>query len=88
MSYETDPHCVICEQAVDLTESKADEYGQAVHEDCYVSRLVSQKVHARADCDHLLRIQTGERMPFLVRRIDDLSRVVPTPHRVHGGFWY
>ena len=31
------PHCAICKQNVNLTESKTDEYGQAVHEDCYVS---------------------------------------------------
>jgi hypothetical protein len=37
------PRCVICKQAVDLTESKTDEQGQAVHEDCYVSTLVSPK---------------------------------------------
>jgi hypothetical protein len=42
MSYESWlPRCVICKQAVDLTESKTDEHGQAVHEDCYVSVLLS-----------------------------------------------
>jgi hypothetical protein len=35
--------CVICKKAVDLTESKTDEYGQAVHELCYVSMLKSPK---------------------------------------------
>ena len=34
MSYE--PRCTICGDAVDLIESKTDEYGQAVHENCYV----------------------------------------------------
>jgi hypothetical protein len=29
--------------AVFLTESKIDEHGQAVHEDCYVSMLISPK---------------------------------------------
>jgi hypothetical protein len=44
MSYEAwRPHCAICQQSVDLTESKADEYGRAVHENCYVSMLVSKK---------------------------------------------
>ncbi len=35
------PRCVICMKFVDLTESKTDEHGQAVHEDCYVSMLLS-----------------------------------------------
>jgi hypothetical protein len=35
------PRCVICKRAVDLTESKTDEHGQAVHEECYVSMIVS-----------------------------------------------
>ena len=37
------PRCAICKQSVNLTESKADEYGRAVHENCYVSMLVSKK---------------------------------------------
>ena len=44
MSYEAwRPRCSICQQSVNLTESKADEYGRAVHENCYVSMLVSKK---------------------------------------------
>jgi hypothetical protein len=34
MSYE--PYCAICEQPVNLEESKTDEHGHAVHENCYV----------------------------------------------------
>jgi|KBSMisStaDraftv2_1062788.scaffolds.fasta_scaffold1871399_2 hypothetical protein len=34
MSYE--PRCTICREPVNLTESKTDENGQAVHENCYV----------------------------------------------------
>jgi hypothetical protein len=42
MSYESWlPRCVICRKAVDLTESKTDEHGQAVHEDCYPRMLIS-----------------------------------------------
>ena len=33
------PECVICKEPVSLEQSKADERGQAVHEDCYVSQL-------------------------------------------------
>ena len=44
MSYEAwRPRCAICKQSVDLTESKADEYGRAVQENCYVSMLLSKK---------------------------------------------
>jgi hypothetical protein len=32
------PECAICKESVTLEESKADENGQATHEDCYVSR--------------------------------------------------
>jgi hypothetical protein len=89
MSYDgLPPHCAICKEAVNLTESKADEYGQAVHEDCYVSMFVSKKVDAQGGCDHPSRIQAGQQMPFLVRYSDDLSQVLPMPHRAHGGFWY
>jgi hypothetical protein len=34
MSYE--PRCAICEQPVNLEESKTEEHGHAVHENCYV----------------------------------------------------
>jgi hypothetical protein len=37
------PQCSICKQSVNLEQSKADQYGSAVHEDCYVSLLVSEK---------------------------------------------
>jgi hypothetical protein len=37
---EPPARCHICDRAVPLETSKADEYGRAVHEDCYVDRLV------------------------------------------------
>jgi hypothetical protein len=37
------PQCVICRESVQLEESKADERGQAIHEECYVSKLVGKK---------------------------------------------
>jgi hypothetical protein len=44
MSYEGWlPRCAICKQSVNLSESKADEYGRAVHQNCYVSMLVQKK---------------------------------------------
>jgi hypothetical protein len=82
------PHCAICKQAVNLTESKTDEYGQAVHEDCYVSMAAQKKVHACADYDHPPSSQTNQRMLSDVRHSDDLSRALPTPERIQGGSWY
>jgi hypothetical protein len=32
------PECAICKESVSLDESNADEHGQAVHEECYVSK--------------------------------------------------
>ncbi len=41
MSYQNwRPRCAICQQSVDLTESKTDECGRAVHENCYISLLI------------------------------------------------
>lgn len=37
---EPPARCHICDRAVPLETSKADEYGRAVHEDCYVDLLV------------------------------------------------
>jgi hypothetical protein len=31
--------CWICGKAVTLEDCKVDEYGMAVHEDCYVAKL-------------------------------------------------
>ncbi len=49
--------CHICDRAVPLETSKADEYGRAVHEDCYVDRLVlnSQVLNSQAAQPILLR---------------------------------
>jgi hypothetical protein len=37
------PQCAICKQSVNLEQSKTDENGSAVHEDCYVSLFISTK---------------------------------------------
>jgi|HubBroStandDraft_6_1064221.scaffolds.fasta_scaffold04708_6 hypothetical protein len=43
MSYEGWlPRCIICKQSVNLEQSKTDEHGRPVHENCYVSLLSSQ----------------------------------------------
>lgn len=42
------PRCAICRQTVSLEDCKANEYGQAIHEHCYVTHLVgSQKKRTR-----------------------------------------
>jgi hypothetical protein len=40
---EWSPECAICRKSVKLEESKADEYGQAVHEACYVAKITEKK---------------------------------------------
>jgi len=41
------PVCAICKEAVKLEESKTDENGQAIHEECYVSSLTTRKLNLR-----------------------------------------
>jgi hypothetical protein len=36
------PNCCVCKEPVFLERSKTDEYGQAVHEECYVLRVRSK----------------------------------------------
>jgi hypothetical protein len=36
------PTCSICGNAVSLENCKIDEYGQAVHENCYVAKIAPQ----------------------------------------------
>jgi hypothetical protein len=35
--------CVICKKSVKLEDCKCNEFGQAVHEDCYVRMLIEKK---------------------------------------------
>jgi hypothetical protein len=44
------PECVICQRSVELEESKTDEHGQAIHEECYVSKLMSKKPTSMFRC--------------------------------------
>ncbi|GEM_PF-2145079 len=37
------PRCAICRNSVNLAVSKTDEYGRAVHENCYVWSLLSKR---------------------------------------------
>ena len=45
MSYT--PICSICKEPVTLEDSKSDEHGQAVHENCYVWIVESRKPRRR-----------------------------------------
>jgi hypothetical protein len=41
MSTPLEFHCVLCNKPVDLmTDTVADEMGQAVHQQCYVSKII------------------------------------------------
>jgi hypothetical protein len=42
------PECVICRETVKLEESHANEDGQTVHEECYVSDLLGNELRFRA----------------------------------------
>jgi len=35
---QTEHNCVICNKPVDLKTTKTNDYGEAVHEECYVLR--------------------------------------------------
>jgi hypothetical protein len=37
------PTCSICSKPVALETSKADEYGKAVHEGCYLLKVTAKK---------------------------------------------
>ena len=37
------PKCSICNETVELETAKTDQDGEAVHEECYVSRIVRLK---------------------------------------------
>ena len=57
MSHESTwlPRCAVCKEFVNLEESKTDEHGQAVHENCYVWTVELKKPRrytARIDSAH------------------------------------
>ena len=58
MSYESTwlPRCAVCTESVNLEESKTDEYGRAVHENCYIWTVELKKPRrhiARIDAEQL-----------------------------------
>ena len=44
------PECVLCKKYVKLEESKADEYGQAIHEECYFAKITEKKPRLLSLC--------------------------------------
>lgn len=44
------PECAICKKSVPLEERKADEYGQAIHEKCYVSSVTEKEPRLLSLC--------------------------------------
>ncbi len=41
------PICAICKQPVNVEESKTDEHGHAVHENCYIWTIELRKPRRR-----------------------------------------
>lgn len=70
--------CWICGNPVDLRTSKTDEYGMAVHEDCYVAKTalateasrLSEKTSGRS-------LHWPAALPFQETRVRNLNRVLP-----------
>ena len=45
----TEYRCAYCKQPVELETAKSDEYGQAVHEECYVAKCGLDKKRGNAE---------------------------------------
>jgi hypothetical protein len=60
MSYEL--ACAICKEPVNLEESKTDEHGRAVHENCYIWTVKKSKDTSKAS-------PCAEPTPFLSQRM-------------------
>lgn len=41
-------HCVICGKSVPLETAKTDECGKAVHEQCYIWKIIFEQTNATA----------------------------------------
>ena len=46
------PVCPICNEAVELQTSKADEFGRAVHEECYVPKMTLRHSPSQGETAH------------------------------------
>ena len=63
------PRCAICRKSVDLSVSKTNENGRAVHENCYVWRLLSQKLSPSrmTAADRMAQLNLNRRLKQLFR---------------------
>jgi len=43
------PHCWICGEPVRLEDCKIDEQGRAVHENCYITRVLPDRAQQQTD---------------------------------------
>jgi hypothetical protein len=55
MTSQWRPRCAICTEFVKLEESKTDERGQAIHEECYVQRVLNRRQSNDADFSEQLK---------------------------------
>jgi hypothetical protein len=46
-----DPLCLLCTQPVSLENSKTEEHGLAIHEECYVLSLTRQRPRSEGASD-------------------------------------
>jgi hypothetical protein len=59
------PVCPLCNEVVEIETANTDEKGWAVHEDCYVAHITSQK-HGMITMEHAA---TEPRVPDRTARI-------------------
>jgi len=71
-------YCWICGNAVDLRTSKTDEYGMAVHENCYVAKtaLATEASRLTEKTSRLSRHWPAA-LPLHKTRVSNLNRVLP-----------
>jgi hypothetical protein len=68
------PECVICKESVKLEESKANEYGQAIHEECYLWRIKEETSPLPAAVGFTPEAQESEWVVRFPLRMDRLVR--------------
>jgi hypothetical protein len=45
------PTCCLCDRPIEIEHSKTDEYGRAIHEQCYVARLALEMATKQASAE-------------------------------------
>jgi hypothetical protein len=84
MSYEETwlPPCAICKESVNLEQSKTDEYGQAVHENCYVWTVALKKPRR-----NVIQMDAVYEWPSLASGAASyaLAKAIPLPYSAEKG---